>query len=227
MRYLFKSNTLFYSLAILLVLTACGNNRNSKSNKQKDKYELFWQWFETKEDEYFVYEKNQAKLFDSLDSKLSAIHPNITFIFSEAKEGKRDFIVSADSAKEAFLDVRELARAAPNLKKWNVIAFRPRLNPLVSIAFKGLIVEPDDIMVKYNYNKENKLIDLELYIKNYKKSDNRYLGASLVMLENALGESDAEMKIGTVELKKFIQQPDNKNLIPLKELPKVVDSYFE
>lgn len=226
MRKILGSIKLIYTICILLLLSSC-NNSSPKKGAPEDRYEAFWQWFETKEDEYFVFEKNQAKLFDSLDVKLSAIHPNITFIFSEAKEGKRDFIVSANGAKEAFLDVRELVRAAPKLKKWEVIAFRPRLNPLVAVAFEGLILEPDDIMVKYNYDKENKLIDLELYIKNYKKNDQRFLGAAFIMLDNALGESDVGTKIGTLELKKFIQQPGNKNLIPLKELPTVVDSYFE
>jgi len=226
MRNIFCLKKLVCTISILLVFNSCHNN-NTKKGTQKNKYVTFWEWFETKEEEYFVYEQNQTKLFDSLDSKLSAVNPNITFIFTEAQDGKRHFIVSADSAKEAFLDVRELARAAPKLKKWEVIAFRPRLNPLVTIAFEGLIVEPDDIMVKYNYNKETKLVDLILYIKYYKKSDKRFLGASLAMLDNALGESDAETKIGTVELKKFIQHTDNKNLIPLKELPKIVDSYFE
>lgn len=225
MCYSFKSYQLFYSLAILLIVSSCGNNGNSKKNKPKNRYEAFWQWFETKENEYFVYEKNQALLFDSLDKKLSAIHPNITFIFSEAKEGKRDFIVTANGAEEAFIDVRQLVRAAPKLNKWEVIAFCPRLNPLIAVAFKGLIVEPDDIMVKYNYNKETKLIDLTLYIKYYKKSDERFSGAANMMLVNALGEDDAKTKIGNIELKKFVQQSGNKNLIPLKELPKVVDNY--
>jgi len=227
MHYSSKSYTLFCSLVILLVISACGNNSNSKKNKPKNRYEAFWQWFETKENEYFVFEKNQAELFDSLDGKLSAIHPNITFIFSEVKEGKRDFIVTANGAKEAFVDVRQLVRTAPKLNKWEVIAFCPRLDPLVTIAFKGLIIEPDDIMVKYNYNKETKLIDLTLYIKYYKESDERFSGAAYIMLDNALGESDAKIRIGKVELKKFVQHSGNENLIPLKELPKVVDSYFE
>lgn len=210
----------------MMVVLSCGDNTR-KNSKAKNRYEAFWKWFELKETEYFEFEKNQAELFDSLDSKLSSIHPNITFVFSEAKDGKRDFIVSANGAKEAFIDVRELVRASPKLSKWNVIAFRPRLNPMVSVAFKGLIVEPDDIMVKYNYNKENNLIDLVLYIKKYKAKDKRFLGAALIMLDNALGESDAKTKIGTIELKKFIQQPESKNIVPLKELPKIVDSYFE
>ena len=67
----------------MLVISYCGNNANSKKNKPKNRYEAFWQLFETKEDEYFVFEKNQAALFDSLYGKLNAIHPNITFIFSE------------------------------------------------------------------------------------------------------------------------------------------------
>lgn len=96
-------------------------------------------------------------------------------------------------------------RIAPKLKKWNIIVFRPRLNPLVTFAYKGLIIEPADIMVKYHYNKETKLIDLVLYIKNYKAKDERFLGANFIMLDNALGESDVETKIGTIELEKFRQ----------------------
>lgn len=69
----------------MLVISYCGNNANSKKNKPKNRYEAFWQLFETKEDEYFVFEKNKAALFDSLYGKLNAIHPNITFIFLRKK----------------------------------------------------------------------------------------------------------------------------------------------
>jgi len=221
-----KSYKLICSLAILLLVVSCGSN-TKKEAPAKNRYEAFWQWFETKQDEYFQFEKNQTELFDSLDKKLSAIHPSITFVFGPVKEGKREFIISADGVKEAFIDVRQLVRAAPKFTKWEIIAFRPRLNPLVSVQFDGLIMDPDDIMIKYNYDKENKLIDLELYIKNYKESDQRFIGAAFIMLDNALGESDVETKIGAIEFKKLIQQKNNKNFIPLKELPNIVDSYFE
>src|SRR5688500_13624428 len=86
----------------------------------------FWKWFAKRSDAYFSFEENQEILFDELNQALAKVHPDLCFEFGPVENGKRDFVISAGGIREAFPAVTSLYRAAPELKQWKLIAFRPR-----------------------------------------------------------------------------------------------------
>ena len=80
----------------------------------------FWSWFATNEDRLFYFEKDQEKIFDELNGKLRAIHPSVTFEFGPVKQGKREFVISADGIREAFPFVeRTFSSASRNVRSKN------------------------------------------------------------------------------------------------------------
>ena len=221
----------FYILTALFITISCSNNTTHSDNLENDsksaKIQTFWNWFESKSEEYLNFAKNKTELFNLLSEELHNVNPSITFVFGEMKDNKREFIISADGIKEAFPDVEALVSAAPKINKWEIIAFRPRLNTFLSMSFDGLTVSPDDLKIKYSYDSLSKKVGLEIYIKNYNESDQRYLSAAFLILDNALGEYDVETKIGAIDFKTLPDDYKSLELISINELPNIVDNYFK
>lgn len=89
------------------------------------KEQRFWSWFARNTDRLFQFEADQEAIFDDLGAALEKVHPGLTFEFGPVREGKREFIVSADGIRELFPAVRALVAAAPVLSRWAIIPFRP------------------------------------------------------------------------------------------------------
>ena len=84
-------------------------------------------------------------------------------------------------------------------------------------------IEMDGQRMKFTYKPAGDVVDIKLFVPNYDSSDDRYISAAFIMLDNALGEYDVETKIGEIE---FLSVPnDTTNLLPFSELPNVVDNY--
>ncbi len=223
-----KEMRIYYFILLLFIIGSCINNTKSKEQSQNfTKEELFWKWFESKSNEYFEFESNQSILFNELEKQLKILHPNLTFVFSGIENNKREFIISADGIKDAFPKVESLVEAAPKMDKWDIIAFRPRLGTESSITYEGLTVKPEDIMFKYGTDTTKNKIGLEIFIRNYNEVDDRYLYAAFLLLDNALGEYDVEMKIGYIEFNVLPKRYDDLNLVQFNELPKIVDDYYK
>jgi len=213
-----------FLLTILIVSCTGNNSQNSSTSEEINLEEEFWTWFESKSDEYYHFEDNQYTLFSELKEKLNEIDENLTFVFgTPGEDERREFIISADGIKSSFPAVESLVESAPDLRDWKIIAFRPRAKTISSILVEGLEIGENDIMFEHYPDLE--LIGIKLYIRNYDENDSRFISAAFIMLDNAIGEYDTEMKIGEME---FLGFPDDTtSLIPFSELAVTVDSYFE
>ena len=101
------------------------------SKKSVDTVEArFWQWYQNHEDTLFQFEKDQERVFEILAVELHKIRPDLTFEFGPVKNGRRDFVISADGIKAAFPAVEFVFASAPKLKRWTFIKFRPRRSPM-------------------------------------------------------------------------------------------------
>ena len=217
-----------YLIPILILLVNCTNRTKSTSEKHVlSKEEKFWTWFEANSDVYYEFEENQNELFAQLEHELSKIHPNLTFVFSGISNNKREFIISADGILDAFPAVESLVNKAPTLENWKIIAFRPRLGTEISITYEGLTLDPKDIFFKYGTDHQKKKIGIELFIKNFNESDQRFFYAAFLILDNALGEYDVEKKLGYIEFRNLSEEKNELDLIEFSELPKIVDEYYK
>ena len=112
----------------------------------------FWTWFQANEDAYFKLdprdESSRERLFDELSAQLEQVDPDLTFEFGPVVDGRRDFVISAAGIKRAFPAVESLAKQAPNLPHWRVIAFRPRRHPVNNLEFANLKLDPRKVFVQ-------------------------------------------------------------------------------
>jgi hypothetical protein len=154
----------------------------------------FWTWFLKNESELFsfdpVNEAERERLFDTLADALRKIDADLVFEFGP-KEAIREFIVSAGGIKRAFRAVVSLVRAAPVLRRWKVIAFRPR-RPVCTVEFRGKRVDPDK--VRFTLLDNGKSAGVRLLLPDFQEGDSDLKQIGYLLLDTALGEYDVETR---------------------------------
>lgn len=181
----------------------------------------FWQWFKMHEAQLLDAENGQGDGSEALAKALTQVHPALTFELGTKDEDRRAFIVSAGGIRQAFPAVSALVKAAPPLPRWKVVAFRPRRNALSIVTLGGVTLSPHD--VQFTHQLEGKRLALTLYIKGYDPARRAaYARAGYFLLDELLGEYDAETRISFIEFKGAAASSRSAKL-PLLELPAVVD----
>ena len=185
--------------------------------------EKFWSWFENNEQMLFEFENNREVVFDKLALQMHKIDENLTFEFSPIKDNFREFVISADGIIKSFQAVEKLHDAAPKLKKWKFIKFRPRRKPM-TVQLSGVEIKPED--VKCQLFKDGKKVGVMLFFKNYSpEQNNLFARIGYLLLDESIGEYDVETKVGFIE---FASQ-DSKHFqdaFPLIKLSSRFDEQF-
>jgi hypothetical protein len=179
----------------------------------------FWRWFSEHETELFDFEADQERIFDEVAAELQRIDPDLSFEFGP-KEKKREFVISASGMKRAFPAVVSLAKAAPQLDRWQITAFRPRRDPQTVETFGGkqvLLAE-----VQFSLLDNGKTAGIYLFIPGYRDDDLVLKQVGYLLLDETLGEYDVEVGLGLIKM----FAPDTRTpgeRYPLSELPVLFD----
>ena len=180
----------------------------------------FWKWFVEHEAELVDFESDPERIFRQLQAALHRVHPDLTFEFGP-KEARREFVISAGGIKSAFPAVVALAKAAPELPKWQVTAFRPRREAVGIVEFQDKRVDPKD--VQFSLLDDGRKAGIHLFVPGYRESDTALTQIAYLMLDEALGEYDVETRLGLIEILPPETRTDE-NRYPLAELPERFDS---
>jgi hypothetical protein len=189
---------------------------------------LFWRWFQDNEDRLFSFEKDRAAVFDELSKAMHKVHPDLTFEFSPVlDDGRREFVISAAGIKAAFPAVEAVYAAAPDLKRWKFIKFRPRRTPINDLEYADKRVRAKDVhYILFKDDRPGK-IGVMIFLDGYKEDEKPKCWGQIgyLFLDEALGEYDVETKVGAV----VFQSRESKffaRAFPLPELPKDFDNHF-
>ncbi|EJL74392.1 hypothetical protein [Chryseobacterium populi] len=149
-----------------------------------------------------------------------SIDENLVFEFSPvAKNGIREFSISADGVEESFHSVEDLIKVNPKLSKWKFNAFRQRTpDNYHSIRYGKYSIAYDDVY--FNYSISNNELGIELNIRNYDGTGDMQ-NAIYILLDGLLGEYDVVKNIDWIEWKKL---DEKKKLHRLIELRGLIDS---
>ena len=187
----------------------------------ENKYNVFWDWFQNKEE--YIYnniETTPNELAVLIQSELSKVNNDLLFeIPFLVVNDKRDFIVSADGVESLFEEVIHLVNNAPTLQYFNVIPFRPRTYQ------KDQVIEMDGIYVSYEdvffqYELTDLPININVYIKGYDGEDNRYIHAYFILLDTLIGEYDAVTLIDETYVYPYTEDSD---LLNITEIVRIID----
>ncbi len=188
--------------------------------KRKITEKEFWSWFEKNSEDYFqLDENNYDLLFNKLGLQLSKYHKELTFEFSvEMKQGKREFIISAEGMVSAFPAVIKLVEEAPDLEKFNVVAFRQRQNSEQEIYFEDIVLNTEDIFFTYREDKQMDCLDIVIYIKGYSEENDQFIAAAFIMLDSLIGEYDVGVKLGEINFEPYQQEKEAQPILNLVSL---------
>jgi hypothetical protein len=190
------------------------------------KEDKFWKWFVKNEPSMFDFEKNQEAVFDSISEKLNVYREGLVFEFSSIKNGKREFVISADGLIELFPAVELLVGSAPALERWKVIAYRPRMKDYenLDLNYAGKQFSPSNIWV---YSRvEDGGFDVIIYHPEYQEKDrNFFVSGTYILLDTALGEYDVVTGLRYIDHQRLPENPEDNGLIPFSELRTVFDEY--
>jgi hypothetical protein len=183
----------------------------------------FWRWFAENDDRLFHFDRDLKRTFGAVSAALNEVDGDLTFEFGPVDDGRRDFVISAGGIKRAFPAVEALAAAAPPMRRWRVIAFRPRRLVGNTVDFGGIRVDP--ATVTYSLLASDTKLGVYLYIPGYAEGDTRYGQAGYLLLDEALGEYDVETKLGPIQMFAPEARTDGPRY-PLKELPGHFDDVY-
>ncbi|HCS20493.1 MAG TPA: hypothetical protein DIW47_08020 [Bacteroidetes bacterium] len=190
---------------------------------RKSKYQAFWEWFEGFEEVMFNKlqgDRHDKPMFAVLDSHIREIHPELDFEFG-FMPGKIELVVSANGVKAFFPEVQKLVDAAPEFDRWEITAFKQRLNQdHFDLDYGGIKLGYDDIFFQYDDSEDQ--LDIQLNIRNFE--DNKlYQGAVFRLLDSLLGEQDVSYGIGQIDWE-VLDEDEADSLIPFIQLRDLVDS---
>lgn len=185
-------------------------------------YGSFWQWFLTHEDALYHFEDHEEELLPETLEQIQKIHEDMVFEIGPEIDGVREFVVSANGSKEAFTDVIQLVKQAPDLDRWEIVAFRQRKDVFdMEIQIDDIIITPADIQFAYEIEKDR--LNLRIYVTELDAEDEKTYHLVFLLLDNIIGEYDVEMKVGTIDIYLAEDATDEEDLFSLTKLPHVVD----
>jgi hypothetical protein len=188
--------------------------------------ERFWIWFETNSERLWNIpdDVGDRKLFDELSSELRRAAPGLTWELSRAQNGKREFVISADGQRERFPLVKRIVAAAPTLERWVITAFRPR-DPIGNRIVMGEVqLNPDDIWFGSKLGAGGS-VELIFAVRGLTEDNfNQLMPAVIILMDGAIGEYDAVMKVRNVYPAALPPDPGAAGLRPFKDLPSFIDT---
>lgn len=190
---------------------------------KKSKEEKFWDWFCKNSEAIFDFEKDQEAIFDKIQAELGKIDVNLTFEIGAKKDGKRDFILSADGILSLFPLVEALFSKRPDLPKWHFVKFRPRRAIGNSIRLGSIELFPRDVRFLL-VDEEDEKIAIVLFLKGYDGSA-LFNQIGFLFLDECLGEFDVETKVGGISFKDFDREHFEDSR-PIEELPAMFDKAY-
>ena len=124
-------------------------------------------------------------------------------------------------------EVQKLVNSAPEMEKWNVVAFRQPSSAINEVVCQDIKLCKDDVYFYYLDGHSKSKLDLKFYIKSYDANDPRYLNCLFLLLDSLLGEYEVMTTLGTMEYDKLPEDLKTKSLISIKELPNILKEKFK
>jgi hypothetical protein len=218
-----------WALVLLGLATGCGRKATpstidaapASSPRELSPHQRFWSWFAANDDRLYASRSSQVTVLGEIGAALQHVNADLTFELGPVgPDEKRDFVISAGGIKSAFPAVEALFAAAPRLPRWNVIKFRPRRHPVMSVELDGVKLDP--ARVQYKLSSDGLKLGIDVCVDRMSPAtEDRTKQAAYLLLDEALGEYDVETKVGFIEL---VAQ-DSKRCDPARHLPDLAGDF--
>ena len=163
-------------------------------------HKRFWKWFQDHANSLAAVRSGYEPILQKLDRELRRVHPNLAFEMGWGDDEQLEFIVSANGIRSIFPIVEQLVAEAPALPNWKIIAFRQPKESVSEVRYENFLLKVEDVWFSYKHRMDK--VDLTLYIRDLSPTNEQQaIGASFILLDNALGEYLVATGIGLIEHK--------------------------
>ncbi|MFO0811307.1 MAG: hypothetical protein U0746_21975 [Gemmataceae bacterium] len=188
----------------------------------------FWDWLgaNTKRIQSAVKLDTQA-MAEEIGREFKRSYPDLVWEVSPVPSGPWLFCVSANGDRELFPQVLDAVRNAPEVPGWKVQAFRPRGSLTAVIEMGGRTLGYEDIWCDVHRIGDG--VKVTLLVRGMTPDLVEVLTPpAFVLLDNAVGEYDAVVKIAELDCGPLPSNPVRRDdLFPLAELPAYLDGIKE
>jgi hypothetical protein len=192
--------------------------------RKRSESNTFWAWLAANTARIKSHDKRDfQRIGDEISKAFRSTYPDLVWEISPSDSQPWLFCVSADGNRELFPAVSRAVDAAPDLPGWKVQAFRSRgsLNGVIDMGGHKLGYEN----VWCSVDVHSGGVAVTLYIEGLSPATDEALkGVALILLDDAVGEYDAVMKIAQLNRGPLPANPVRRtDFFPLAELPQYLD----
>jgi hypothetical protein len=185
----------------------------------------FWKWFEENNKKYLflneVEEDVKKELLEDLLAKVQSFSDKLFYEIGHHPDStEQELVITANGDINYFEKVEELVAAAPQIKDWKFIAFKPALGFEFSIDYNGLHFDPANTWFQ-PLELEERPLDLGVrvcYPDFDEEREDDFISGTFLMLDAGLGEKTTALDIKYLEVDKMPANPEQEEMLPLKEL---------
>ncbi len=166
-------------------------------------YQDFWNWFLTKEKDFYEVVKNREHIetdfFDLISSQLRQINEGFYFLAGMSDEKTAELIITAEGEIKNIVFAEEIITAAPKLEHWKFTALKPEMNLDSGIQMDGNGFTTENIHFYANETEDYPdEIDIT-FVYDEMNSENKHsvVTGVCIFLDNFLGELNFATQIDT------------------------------
>lgn len=164
---------------------------------------------------------SDSALWDEALTQLKAIDSRFWFELSHPDGTPREFILTAEGAKDAFPAAELTVAHAPELPDWRFFALKPAMGFDFVTKYEDVHLEPRKMwfLPLESASRPNDFA-MRVGVPNLTPAIQRQVrNGVLVILDTALGERSAALDIAHVEVCALPQNPEKEGFLELPELP--------
>ena len=194
-------------------------------SRDKSASHTFWDWLAVNTERIRAdFNQDPQSAMAEIDGAFKRSYPDLTWEVSPAKSGPWLFCISADGDPKLFQKVEQAVHDAPEVAGWKVSGFRPRGSLTAEIDMGDRKLGYDDIWCSVEPLGGG--VRVTLWVKGLSPETDEVLSpAAAILLDNAVGEYDAVMKIKQLDRGPLPLNPRRTDdFFPLVELPRFLDS---
>ncbi len=193
---------------------------------QASPHSEFWSWFQANEARFPDTTEFDEQYGSTISELLTNVEDGLVYEIAIPEDGQKELIISADGILDLIPSVRNLVDAAPPLKGWDIIAFRPRLDDYTrfTLNYGDRKFDPKELWCWSRIDDGN--FDLIIYHPDYDKEDRPLLAnGTYLLLDMAIGEFDVMTGIRYIDHRELPIDPETDGLYKFAELRAVFDEF--
>ncbi|REC47108.1 DUF695 domain-containing protein [Chryseobacterium pennipullorum] len=200
-----------------------------QKDTQRNEYINFWDWFLTREQDFYNVVKNGAQqeiekdFFDVISPRLTEIKDGYYFLTGMRDEATAELIITVDGEIKNIAFAEELIEEAPELAHWKFTALKPAIDiQKVNVNLDDNQFNKDNISFYANEQEEYPdEIDLVFVYHGNAQNKNAMTTGVCIFLDNVLGELNFATQIDTFAVIGIDEA--QKELIPIEKLKDFLD----